>query len=394
MEMMERVKASLLAVMAGDAIGMPFETLTPEKILEATGGAGVHGMHDPVQRLIHDTKGFRRGMTTDDWQFTEIVGISLVVCDDFDLFDQARMHAEALEHSTLGMGGTTLASLCEVLKFFRARAGNRSDAPPAGIVALGRKKHLEAWAKAEPRDPRAPARRRDDNPGIGNGIIMKVAPIPLYCALRQGGFEPEPMLTQVIELGRLTHWDLRASIGAYAVAVVIAKVLHQPLVSGLDGPPDTDRFLDEVIAEVRIAERRYGFIQWDTDSISSRLHHMKSFYRDPVLLRNEVGTEGDSRTSAAFTIGTFLRRFTNLPLGLREAVEAGGDTDTNAAIVGSMIGANLGGLPDGQLAADQIPSDWLEALPGRGKPALELGERLYRVAMNGSPKDRVEIVRR
>ena len=49
-----------------------------------------------------------------------------------------------------------------------------------------------------------------------------------------------------------------------------------------------------------------------------------------------------------FVIGTFLRHATDFQAGVLEAVNAGGDTDTNASIVGALIGTKVGvqGIPD------------------------------------------------
>ena len=51
------------------------------------------------------------------------------------------------------------------------------------------------------------------------------------------------------------------------------------------------------------------------------------------------------------------------PLGfeaaLRQIVEAGGDTDTNGAVVGAVLGARYG--------ASAIPQRWMDCIPQRGR---------------------------
>ena len=51
------------------------------------------------------------------------------------------------------------------------------------------------------------------------------------------------------------------------------------------------------------------------------------------------------------------------PLGfesaLRQVVEAGGDTDTNGAVAGAVLGARYG--------ASAIPERWLDVIPQRGR---------------------------
>ena len=56
--------------------------------------------------------------------------------------------------------------------------------------------------------------------------------------------------------------------------------------------------------------------------------------------------------------------------GILEAVNAGGDTDTIAAMVGAMIGCNVG--------LEGIPEEWLRFRPEFQK-ALMLGEQLFQV---------------
>ena len=49
----------------------------------------------------------------------------------------------------------------------------------------------------------------------------------------------------------------------------------------------------------------------------------------------------------------------DLEAALRQVVEAGGDTDTNAAVAGAVLGARYG--------TAAIPGRWLECVPGRDR---------------------------
>ena len=59
--------------------------------------------------------------------------------------------------------------------------------------------------------------------------------------------------------------------------------------------------------------------------------------------------------------------------GVLEAINAGGDTDTHGAIVGSLIGAHLG--------LEGIPEQWRN-FRKEYKESLSLGEALYHKALN------------
>ena len=65
--------------------------------------------------------------------------------------------------------------------------------------------------------------------------------------------------------------------------------------------------------------------------------------------------DGPDMGFTLFTAGVALRvaaEATNVEGGLREVVAFGGDTDTNAAVAGALLGARFGrdGLPGGWLA--------------------------------------------
>jgi len=58
-------------------------------------------------------------------------------------------------------------------------------------------------------------------------------------------------------------------------------------------------------------------------------------------------------------------------------VNAGGDTDTTAAMVGALIGANGGGHP---WTGRCVPMGWTDRLHDKGEEARRLGSALYRAA--------------
>jgi ADP-ribosylglycohydrolase len=122
--------------------------------------------------------------------------------------------------------------------------------------------------------------------------------------------------------------------------------------------------LQRIISHVDVIERRHDVK--DT-LISQRLKKVLVTFSDATELRKTVGCGFHAVETAAFAIGTFLRHLTDFHTGVLEAVNAGGDTDTNASVVGALIGANTG--------LDAIPLEWRRAHPSFSE-ALELGEKL------------------
>jgi len=346
MTKLERTRLAVLAHRTGDALGMPVETMTPKQILDMNGGRELSEMIDAVQRKLNDTRELRRGQTTDDTQLGDAVIRSLIRCRGFNITDQAREHLEEYERSVFGWGGTTRLAM-ESLK-------------------AGRHPIL-------PMTPAAPKRGKRPK-GRGNGPIMKIHGLALWHALRQDRFETEPLLTDTLALGRLTHWDIRASIAAYAVAVVIAKAMHEPdaLNSGL---------LREAMEEVSLAESRCRFMLGEeADTVSGRLETLKRtcFSDSEFFKMNPSGF--DALDTCAFTIGVFMRNRRSIRDGLIEAVNAGGDTDSHAAIAGAMIGAGGASVEKDVSAETLVPERWRNALPQFGTDGLALAERLYDAA--------------
>jgi ADP-ribosylglycohydrolase len=86
-----------------------------------------------------------------------------------------------------------------------------------------------------------------------------------------------------------------------------------------------------------------------------------------------VGNSVLSWESVPYAIGVFLRNLDDPQAAIREAVNGGGDTDSIASIVGSLMGL-LHGL-------DALPADWKEGK--NAQCAITLGYRFYDVLTGG-----------
>lgn len=349
-KMIQRIQASLLGVQLGDAIGMPVEIMTPEEILEATGGKGVTGPMDCIQTRISDTRGLKSGETTDDWQLTAAVARSLIEQGDHDQHHMARAHIQEYLGDNRGWGGTT----------------------KKGIQSL-----IDGRSPHEIMDPPEPGK------GCGNGVAMKIAPLAHFCAARYGRWKPFPLMDWVMEHGKLTHPDLRATIAAYALAAGILRVMCSPLLRN-DRPVNKMlrrmSFLEFVWKETMAAEELFNCNHAAEDSVSWRIEQAMHRFKDPVKLREEVGTGCVALESVPFALATFARHYDNFQAGILEAVNAGGDTDSTASMVGALIGANYEGRTDEDWDAFGLPPAWIEALQDKGANACVLGANLHEAA--------------
>lgn len=333
---LERVQGCLMGVAIGDAMGMPWETLSAEKISALTNGQGVVNFSDPKQTRVKDTINLKASDTTDDWQLTKVVTRSLIHCGGWDRVDCAQEHVREYNRSLFGWGGTSTDAVKEIKE--------------------GKRDVMKTWWRPQ----------TTLNSGCGNGVVMKVAPPALFETVRSGYPRPEHLLHLCLNLGSITHPDPRASFAAYAVALVIAQVIHHQVTTITREAQNY--LLEHLLDEVRKLEQNYVDFRFNSDTLSGRLARISGSLDSAEKVRQTIGSGFMAIETAPFAIATFLRHPTDFRAGVLEAVNAGGDTDTNASIVGAMIGANVG------LAG--IPEEWRNFRSEFGE-AIYLGTELY-----------------
>ncbi|WKZ29216.1 MAG: ADP-ribosylglycohydrolase family protein [Patescibacteria group bacterium] len=372
---------SMLGVHLGDALGVPTECQSREAILAATDGRGVTGpMFDlAIERKVLDTRGLPPGATSDDSQLANAVADALIQAGDYEHELMVLHHLHALWHDVAGWGGTTKRSLYEIDKWYRAASRSVIRSPNFG----GRMTDAERWAKAEPRHPNHPARRASMS--RGNGVAMKIAPLALFLAARHEGnaFNSGRAFDLVYKLGRMTHEDPISSIAAYAIASVVSD-----RAVGISA----EYASLNVRTRVEAVERTLQLAHHGEDRFSQALTEAFRLAVEPEALW-AFGSAGNSDAlhSVALALGIWYRHCEDREptAAVLEAINAGGDTDTVASMVGAMMGA-------GSDDPDWWPKDWVSALKDGGSLARTLGADLWRVANGGTPDgwDRGEMLRK
>ncbi len=321
--MFKKIHGSLLGVILGDALGMPVETMTQRAIVEKVGPHGVTAFLDPIQLRNEDTKNMKRGDTTDDWQLTRVVAASLVLANGWDRSVAIRLHVDALRTTTFGWGKGSMSAIQDIIN--GARNGHSPPEHKAGT-------------------------------GLGNGVIMKIAPLALYYAAlwKKRGTEEfgvwKNFARDTRQLGAITHSDPRAWISAFAIGMFIIE----NTVKGSASSSDRMRVkIAEIAHYVDQLEGRYVLPKDRVLAHSLREVQSHMEFREDLL--QHFGSRFICTETMPFVVGTFLRHPDNFKDGVLEAVNAGGDTDTNAAIVGALIGANVG--------VDGIPKAWKNFRP-------------------------------
>jgi ADP-ribosyl-[dinitrogen reductase] hydrolase len=162
----------------------------------------------------------------------------------------------------------------------------------------------------------------------GNGVVSRCLPI----ALRMAGSLPN-LISGSYHTAMLTHPDERCGWGAVAINLTAAAFFQ--------GRRD---FIGEVLEVLRNNDAPQEL----RDAIG----------RVPLEKREDLPVNGPSAGYVIHAVEIalwFAYHEPNLERGLIWLVNAGGDTDTNAAVAGGLMGAR-----DGEGA---VPVRWLEAIP-------------------------------
>ncbi|MDP3769990.1 MAG: ADP-ribosylglycohydrolase family protein [Candidatus Sungbacteria bacterium] len=352
LSLLSQIKGCFSGIWIGDAMGMPWETMSHRKILALTEGNGVVGFCDPVQRRIPDTMNLHAGDTTDDWQYATALARSLIRCRGYDQMDCGREFVNEFRRSAFGCGSTTRKAMEELGDFFDSN-GTRGRSPLIGAQDNANRK-------------------------CTNGVAMRIAPLAVSQALKDA-LRYEPLAILVMNHGAMTHPDVRSSFAAFAIAIVINWVLRDARVYGSIN--DSDRTVNDFARILRFQVWRY--IKWaetrwecqenDEMNLSTILQGLwdEEVMKDAQKVRELFGTSHSALHSIPFALATFFRHPTDFRSGILEAINADGDTDTNAAIVGAMIGANCG--------VEAIPKEWRNFRPDKQEEACDLAEQLYHV---------------
>lgn len=276
---------------------------------------------DPVPAFELGWMGLPPGSTTDDTAMTRSLVRSLVERGALDTDDVLARHI-----AWLGTGPPDVGNLTRIV-LSRAAEG-ASDA---------------ARVYVEKRGPEVSA---------GNGSVMYCAPLGVAYAKRHDElFELAPALSAV------THWDQRCRTACLAVTLAVAALVL--------GEPGDRAVIDAVTA---VAEREGGEELEYLVEAAGRAR--------PV--------DGPDMGFTFFTAGLALRVAAEQPPfeeGLRHVVGLGGDTDTNAAVTGALLGALHG--------SSGLPSTWLDHLQDREAIETEAGA-LAKLAERGGMTGRAE----
>ncbi|MBI2482888.1 ADP-ribosylglycohydrolase family protein [Candidatus Uhrbacteria bacterium] len=346
-QMRDQYRGCLLGLAVGDALGMSVEGMTREEILAATEGKGVKGFLAPITTApwAESIRMLRPGQWTDDTQLTRAIARSLIQKRGFDLVNIVVEHVVEFRQHRRGWGDSTRIGIQELVEWKRK---------PGDPVL----------------DPKAL--------GTGNGVAMKVAPLALLYNPATCADWFERLAESVYQLASLTHRDPCAAAGALHVAMWIASAIR---------PPELDEFTYASMGEPFSATSPFVDQRLFPKCPSHRKQLRETLDGLPLITPDRVSELPDLLGNSSFVLESVpfvlamalsVHHFTP---ALLATVNAGGDTDSNAAMLGALHGAMHG--------ISEIPVEWRDDVEARGE-IIALADQLFEVA---NPKiDTSEII--
>ncbi len=305
-EVQRQAQDSTLAVAIFDALGLPAENLTRQEILERMPTVADEYLRCPPSHPAHSEH--FPGKWSDDAQLTLAVQQGVIDAGgQVDMPAIAKRHVQALKESIMGWGRATRESV--------RRLGEGAD-------------HRQSGQEG----------------GSGNGVAMKMIPLALAMHHSPDPLNPQERLDLIAEFTCMTHRS--------AIALVCSAVHAQMLEDVLSSDPSQIKtlegrhaFISRALDLSRRFEADFGEAQKE---LSRRLQGMADRFAelssDEALLELSNGS-CFVPDSLAMCYGLLAADFSFA--AARRAVLIGGDTDSNASIVGGAVALvePIGNLP-------------------------------------------------
>lgn len=293
----ERILGALTGCAIGDAMGMPGEMWSQQRI-RRTFGRITQFLPGPADNEI--SAGFAPGETTDDSIVTVLVAKALIRSNGelspMDLVNSIQEWAASNPKSKTVIGPSTQRAFQQIA----------NGVPP------------ELAGKN----------------GETNGASMRISPVGIISTTR----DLPTLVKRVAKVCMSTHNTSSAIAAACAVAAAVAH--------GIDGEEDT--FLRDVILEAAALGEKQGFETCSpsvVERIRFSLELSDSIGDDEEFMRRQyalVGCGLPSTESVPTALAIALRCGTDLMRCARLCANIGGDTDTMGAIACAICGAHGG----------------------------------------------------
>lgn len=283
------IAGCILGTAVGDAMGLPYEGMTPDRAARLLGRADRY-------RFL-----FGRGMVSDDTEHTCMVVQALMAADG-DVGRFARLLGWRFRFWLLFV--------------------------PAGVGFATLRAILKLWLGFLPQ-----------NSGVfsaGNGPAMRAA---IFGAVFD---DWQQIQAHVAASTRLTHTDPKAEYGALAVALAAKMARQHQTVT-------PEQYFTEL--KFLLPNAAAAFVELIAAVIVS-VKQGESTRRYADVISGGKGVSGYVYHTVPAAIHAWLRNQGDYRAAVSEIIECGGDADTTAAIVGGIVGCGCGseGIPQPWLA--------------------------------------------
>lgn len=360
MELIERARGMMVGIGAGNLLGIPWEGRS-RIVIERQNPGGVTG--------ITAREGYP---DDDDLAQAILLAEACIETSQLDVADLMRRFWAWGELNGAGMGNFTWA----VLERYGGATPRR---------ALRNWAHYGETPTGEVREPQGAdateeARLVWEDSGrssAGNGSVMRCGPVALRWLHDDVALARNSVISAVV-----THWDPRCAWSTLLADFAIASRLRGE-------PVEPDALLERAAAALRASRAELTSLGLPEDPPASVLGAMGTALA-PGALIDDLELDAGSIGYAPKALGAVLwasRHPGSIEEGLLAIVNAGGDTDTNAAPAGAALGARfgVGGIPEGwrarvaEIRAWEAPVDgWVER-----RPLEEYAEALLALAEAG-----------
>lgn len=313
-DLLDKSAGCLIGVFIGDAMGLPVECMSPIAIRQTFGYVDdfVSNKHHPYPNVAKRSA----GTISDDSQLTLAMMHSLSKRGGYSIKDIADSHLAAFDGqwgSPVGWGGTTKTA-CENI---------RNNAAVTYVETGG-----------------------------GNGPVIKISPLAIYCVYKTLKTSAEKftnsfnasLLKKCKEISMITHGDHRCIVATYCQSRMIIRALQDEM------PQTTGRIVDLFVSDAEYAESKLNVLWSEMTTLSSRLKEIigkkESFQTETGVISASICSSKSSFILNSYPLTAYCVAkyfpYKNFKFALTQTVNAGADADSNASMVSAIMGASVG----------------------------------------------------
>ena len=293
---MPKVIDGVIGHAIGDAMGVPVEFKSRETLLS-----------NPVKEMKDSFAG-EKGTWSDDTSMEIATIDSYINCKEWNYDDIMTNYCDWITDAKYTARGNTFDVGRTCLRAIKSFHDGKTTALESGLVGF------------------------DSN---GNGSLMRILPVAYYCYYKK--LNKEEIYNIVKDISSLTHRHEISILGCYIYVLYILKLIEG---------------LDKQEAYKQIQKEDYS--KFTQESLDTYKRILKEDLNN--LKVNNINSTGYVLDTLEAALWVTLKS-QNYKESIIGAVNLGGDTDTIAAITGSMTGIIYG--------YDSIPKEWLEVLARR-----------------------------